>query len=75
MNKNKKTVVLSLDELRQQELDLYAEQDDQADFSELAAESELDFNAEIAREYEPEVWEVAEEIDNDDASDDTGSFD
>lgn len=56
---------VSLEQLKQQELDLTMADisETETDFSDLAAEDELDFNAVQEREYEPEVWEVENEDD------------
>lgn len=47
----------SLEQLRQEELDLVVD-DESETTSDLAAEQELDFESVEVREYEPEVWEV-----------------
>lgn len=58
----KKTEVVSLEQLREEELALQYDELG-SDFSELNAEQELDFNLELGREYQPEVWEVENEDD------------
>lgn len=68
MKKKEKTwqpTTVSLEQLKQQELDLALADisETETDFSDLAAEDELDFNAVQEREYEPEVWEVENEDD------------
>jgi hypothetical protein len=59
---------VSLEQLKQEELDLVVEGDYEAT-PELQAEQELDFESTQEREYEPEVWEVLNETGPSDESD------
>jgi len=63
--KRRKAQPVSLEDLREHEFSLY---EPVQDFSDLHAEQELDFNAEQSREYEPEVWEVENESDDEEPS-------
>ena len=63
MEKKNKITTVSLEQLRQEEMDLADQLDEGQDFSDLNAEEELNFESVQEREYEPEVWEV----ENDDA--------
>lgn len=60
----KKPAHVSLELLRELELQQDAEHSAE-EFSDLAAEQELDFNKYVEREYQPELWE---ELENDDDS-------
>lgn len=54
--KTNRPITISLEQLQEQELALEA--DEEGDYSDLAAEQELDFESVQEREYQPEVWEV-----------------
>jgi len=67
--KIRKRDMLSLEQLKEKELSLQADELG-SDFSDLSAEQELDFNLEYEREYTPEVWEVENESDSAGTQDD-----